>query len=69
MNEQLRRELGLGAAVMLGLGAMVGTGVYAGLGYQVMGLPSGFPILLVWFLGGVDFVPRRRRISTAISKR
>lgn len=33
--------------------AMVGTGVYAGLGYQVMGLPSGFPILLVWLLGGV----------------
>lgn len=32
MNDQLRRELGLGSAVMLGLGAMVGTGVFVSIG-------------------------------------
>ena len=32
MTEQLRRELGLGSAVMLGLGAMVGTGVFVSIG-------------------------------------
>jgi len=32
MNEMLRRELGLGSAVMLGLGAMVGTGVFVSIG-------------------------------------
>jgi APA family basic amino acid/polyamine antiporter len=32
MNETLRRELGLGSAVMLGLGAMVGTGVFVSIG-------------------------------------
>ncbi len=32
MNGVLRRELGLGAAVMLGLGAMVGTGVFVSIG-------------------------------------
>lgn len=32
MNESLRRELGLGGAVMLGLGSIVGTGVYVSIG-------------------------------------
>jgi basic amino acid/polyamine antiporter, APA family len=32
VNEQLRRELGLGSAVMLGLGAMIGTGVFVSIG-------------------------------------
>ncbi|MEX1208669.1 MAG: APC family permease [Acidimicrobiia bacterium] len=31
-NDALRRELGLGAAVLLGLGSIVGTGVFVGIG-------------------------------------
>ena len=45
--------ISLWTATAIVVAAMVGTGVYVGLGYQVMGLPSGFPILLIWFLGGV----------------
>lgn len=32
---------------------MVGTGVFTSLGFQVTEIPSGFPILLMWLLGGV----------------
>ena len=32
---------------------MIGTGVFTSLGYQVGGLPSGFAILMLWFVGGV----------------
>lgn len=32
---------------------MVGQGVYTSIGYQVAGLPSGFPILFLWLLGGL----------------
>ena len=32
---------------------MVGTGVFTSLGFQVGGLPSGFAILALWFVGGV----------------
>jgi APA family basic amino acid/polyamine antiporter len=32
---------------------MIGTGVFTSLGFQVSGLPSGFAILTLWFVGGV----------------
>jgi basic amino acid/polyamine antiporter, APA family len=32
---------------------MIGTGVFTSLGFQVAGIPSGFSILLLWFIGGV----------------
>jgi len=32
---------------------MVGTGVFTSLGFQVVGLPSGFALLLLWAVGGV----------------
>jgi len=32
---------------------MVGTGVFTSLGFQVVDIPSGFPIELLWVLGGV----------------
>lgn len=32
---------------------MIGTGVFTSLGYQVGPLPSGFVILILWFLGGI----------------
>ncbi len=32
---------------------MVGTGVYTSLGFQVASLGSGFPIMLLWVLGGM----------------
>jgi APA family basic amino acid/polyamine antiporter len=32
---------------------MVGTGVYTSLGFQVLGLPTGFPVMLLWIVGGI----------------
>lgn len=32
---------------------MIGTGVFTSLGFQVMGLPSAFAVLLLWIVGGV----------------
>ena len=32
---------------------MIGTGAFTTLGYQVMGISSGFALLLLWVLGGV----------------
>src|SRR5437773_8227223 len=32
---------------------MVGVGVFTSLGFQVKDIPSGFSILLLWFLGGI----------------
>lgn len=32
---------------------MVGTGIFTSLGFQVSTLPSGFPIILLWLIGGV----------------
>ncbi|MDB6135523.1 MAG: amino acid permease-associated region [Verrucomicrobiales bacterium] len=41
------------AALALVAGSMIGTGVYTSLGFQVAGLPSGFPVMLLWLLGGI----------------
>ncbi len=32
---------------------MIGTGVFTSLGFQVAAVPSGFPVLLLWGIGGV----------------
>lgn len=32
---------------------MVGAGVFTSLGFQVAGIPSGFPIMVLWMLGGI----------------
>ena len=32
---------------------MVGTGIFTSLGFQVGGLPTGFSIMALWFVGGV----------------
>lgn len=46
-------KIGLGTAVAIVVANMVGTGVFGSLGYQVADIPSGFPILVLWLLGGV----------------
>lgn len=44
--------IGNGPAVALVVANMVGTGVFTSLGYQLEAVPSAFPILLLWALGG-----------------
>lgn len=48
-----RRDIGHGPAVALVVANMIGTGVFTSLGYQLEALPSAFPILLLWAVGGV----------------
>jgi APA family basic amino acid/polyamine antiporter len=46
-------DIGHGPAVALVVANMVGTGVFTSLGYQLEAVPSAFPILVLWALGGV----------------
>jgi len=43
----------LPAATAIVVGTMIGTGVYGSLGFQVAVVPSAFPVLLLWVLGGL----------------
>lgn len=40
-------------AVAVVVASMVGTGVFTSLGFQVRDVPAGFPILILWGLGGL----------------
>lgn len=53
MTPSSPRFTSFSAALALVAGSMIGTGVYTTLGYQVHGLPSGFPVMLIWLLGGI----------------
>lgn len=46
-------KIGLATAVAIVVANMIGTGVFGSLGFQVAGIPSGFPIMLLWLLGGI----------------
>ncbi len=46
-------KLGLSTASLMVCANMIGTGVFTSLGFQLDRLPSGFSILVLWFLGGV----------------
>lgn len=43
----------LTVAITLVIANMIGTGVFTSLGYQVGPIPSGFAILILWFVGGI----------------
>jgi APA family basic amino acid/polyamine antiporter len=43
----------LSVAITLVIANMIGTGVFTSLGYQVGSIPSGFAILMLWFVGGL----------------
>ncbi len=47
------RKVGLITCTALVLANMIGTGVFTSLGFQVAVLPSPFPVLMVWLLGGL----------------
>ena len=53
MNQPTPPRISLTAATAIVVASMVGTGVFTSLGYQIGGLPSGFPILMLWTVGGV----------------
>lgn len=45
--------IALPTAIAIVVANMVGTGVFGSLGFQVADIPSGFPIVLLWVVGGV----------------
>jgi APA family basic amino acid/polyamine antiporter len=48
----IRRISGLTATSIV-VANIIGTGIFTSLGFQVGDLPSGFAILMLWFIGGV----------------
>jgi APA family basic amino acid/polyamine antiporter len=46
-------KIGLWTAMFMVIANMVGTGVFTSLGFQVVDIKSGFPIELLWVLGGI----------------
>lgn len=46
-------KVGLVTAIAIVVANMIGTGVFGSLGFQVIGIPSGFPIMLLWLIGGL----------------
>ncbi len=52
-SEQEIAKVGLVTAIAIVVANMIGTGVFGSLGFQVAGIPSGFPIVLLWLLGGI----------------
>lgn len=50
MNEE---RLNLPAAVSIVVSSMIGVGVFTSVGFQLAAIPSAFPILLLWGLGGI----------------
>ncbi len=46
-------KLGFGTSISLVVANMIGTGVFTSLGFQVLGIQSGFAIMALWILGGI----------------
>ncbi len=46
-------RISLVTATAIVVANMVGVGVFTSLGFQVQAIPSGFPILLLWLVGGL----------------
>jgi basic amino acid/polyamine antiporter, APA family len=47
------KTISLPSAVSLVITSMIGVGVFTSVGFQLLGLPSGFAILMLWVVGGV----------------
>lgn len=46
-------KIGVWTATFMVIANMIGTGVFTSLGFQVADIPSGFPIVCLWVLGGI----------------
>lgn len=48
-----RHKIGFNTAVAIVIANMIGTGVFTSLGFQVLGIESGFALLALWVVGGI----------------
>lgn len=46
-------KVGFNTAVSIVIANMIGTGVFTSLGFQVLGIESGFAIIMLWVVGGI----------------
>ena len=46
-------KIGFNTSVSIVIANMIGTGVFTSLGFQVMGIESGFAIIMLWVVGGI----------------
>ena len=46
-------KIGFNTAVSVVIANMIGTGVFTSIGFQVLGIQSGFALLMLWVVGGV----------------
>ncbi len=49
----MKRQFSRFTTISIVVANMVGTGVFTSLGFQVMGITSGFTLLMLWLLGGL----------------
>ncbi len=47
------KTISLPSAISLVITSMIGVGVFTSVGFQLLGLPSGFPIIMLWVVGGL----------------
>ena len=49
----LKKKISYYTATAVVVSNMIGTGVFTSLGYQVLGIKSGFALLVLWLIGGI----------------
>lgn len=47
-----KRNIGFWSATSIVVANMIGTGVFTSLGYQIIDIHQGFPVLMLWVIGG-----------------
>lgn len=53
MTDPKKQGISLAAATAIVVASMVGTGVFTSLGFQLSDIPAGFPIVMLWIIGGL----------------
>src|SRR5207253_2391773 len=53
MSRSPRRTIGFVTASSIVIANIIGTGIFTSLGFQLADIQSGFPLLMLWIIGGV----------------
>src|SRR5438094_6569165 len=48
-----RRTIGFFTATSIVIANIIGTGIFTSLGFQLVDIQSGFPLLMLWIIGGI----------------
>src|SRR5690349_23915082 len=48
-----RRAIGFATACSIVIANIIGTGIFTSLGFQLNDIQSGFPLLMLWVIGGI----------------